>query len=306
MGDREARGAVSPEAITRDAAASAELLVEALPYIRRFSGATVVIKCGGSALPLAGPDGKAVDEGWGPLAEDLVLLRSIGVHPVVVHGGGPQIGQLMRRLGKEPAFEQGRRITDAETLDIARMVLVGKVNREIVAAVNVHGSLAVGLSGEDARLITAEARGDTLGYVGEVAEVAPELVERLLAEGLVPVVATIGIDADGQAYNINADTVAGALAAALGAEKLVFLTDVEGLRADPADPGSLLHQVTTEQLEDLMATGVASGGMAPKAEACVHAVRRGVRSAHMLDGRVRHALLVELFTDSGVGTMVVP
>jgi acetylglutamate kinase len=226
--------------------------------------------------------------------------------PVVIHGGGPQIGDLMRRLGKEVAFHDGLRVTDAETLDIARMVLVGKVNRDIVSAVNVHGPLAVGLSGEDARLITATPRSAHLGYVGDVLEVDPVMLERLLAQGLIPVVATIGADRDGQAYNINADSVAGAVAAALGAEKLVFLTDVEGLRARADEPRSLLPQVTVGQLEEMVADGTVSGGMIPKVQACVHAVRGGVTHAHILDGRVPHSLLVELFTDSGIGTMISP
>ena len=186
------------------------------------------------------------------------------------------------------------------------MVLVGKVNRDIVSAINVHGPLAVGLSGEDARLITAEPHPAALGYVGTVLHVDPTILQRLLAEGLVPVVATIGADASGQAYNINADTVAGAVAVALSAEKLIFLTDVEGLRTDPADPATLCRRVTVEQLDAMVLSGAAAGGMAPKAEACAAAVRGGVARAHVLDGRVPHALLLELFTDGGVGTMVVP
>jgi acetylglutamate kinase len=184
------------------------------------------------------------------------------------------------------------------------MVLVGKVNRDIVSAVNVHGPLAVGLSGEDANLITAAAHEADLGFVGTVSAVQPEILLRLLAEGLIPVVATIGADESGQAYNINADTVAGAVAASLGAEKLIFLTDVEGLRADPADPATVLRQVSAGELEGLIASGAAAGGMVPKAEACVAAVRNGVRRAHVLDGRVPHAILLELFTDGGIGTMV--
>jgi acetylglutamate kinase len=224
--------------------------------------------------------------------------------PVVVHGGGPQIGALMERVGKEVEFQDGFRVTDADTIDLVRMVLVGKVNRDIVSTVNVHGALAVGLSGEDANLISAAARSEALGFVGDVVGVDPTIVLQLLAQGLIPVVATIGTDASGQAFNINADTAAGALAAALKAEKLVFLTDVAGLRADPDDPGSLLHRVTAEQLDDMVASGAADGGMIPKVEACARAVRHGVRRAHILDGRTPHALLLELFTDEGVGTMV--
>ena len=213
----------------------AAILVEALPYIRRFWGKVVVVKYGGNALWGSENDALA------SFAEDVVLMRSVGMLPVVVHGGGPQIGDLMARLGKVPEFRDGLRVTDAETLEIARMVLVGKVNREIVSAMNVHGPLAVGLSGEDANLLTASPRQGDLGFVGDVKVVDPSIVERLLAQGLVPVVATVAADTKGQAYNINADSVAGALAVALGAEKLVFLTDTEGLRTDPQDPGSLLR-----------------------------------------------------------------
>jgi acetylglutamate kinase len=276
------------------------MLVEALPYIRRFRDAVVVVKYGGSALV-----GDAASS-LASFAQDVVLLQSVGVKPVVVHGGGPQIGDMLRRLGKEPEFRDGLRVTDADTLDVARMVLVGKVNRDIVSAVNVHGPLAVGLSGEDAKLITAAAHTGGLGFVGTVIGVDPSILVRLLAEGLVPVVATIGADASGQAYNINADSVAGAIAESLCAEKLVFLTDVEGLRARPDDPSSLLRQVTADQLAHMLETGAASGGMVPKAEACVRAVGGGVRRAHVLDGRLPHALLLELFTDGGIGTMVLP
>ena len=287
-----------------DAATKAAVLCDALPYIRRFSGRVVVVKYGGSAI--GGPmPGSADPTGLTQFCEDVVLLRSIGMKPVVVHGGGPQIGQLMERLGKVPEFRDGLRVTDADTLDIARMVLVGKVNRDIVGAINIHGPLAVGLSGEDAGLITASARDPSLGYVGDVGSVDPTILHRLLAEGLVPVVATIGADATGQAYNINADTVAGAVAEALQAEKLLFLTDVAGIRSVPEDPGTLLGHLTVAQVDDLVSSGAVSSGMIPKASACAHAVRHGVGSAHVLDGRVSHALLLELLTSEGVGTMVV-
>jgi acetylglutamate kinase len=286
----------------------AAMLVEALPYIRRFWGKVVVVKYGGNAL--VGVDAADVDvagaqsDALSSFAEDVVLMRSVGMLPVVVHGGGPQIGELMARLGKVSEFRDGRRVTDAETLDIARMVLVGKVNREIVSAINVHGALSVGLSGEDANLITAVARSADLGFVGDVAVVAPDILERLLAQGLIPVVATIGTDEAGQAYNINADTVAGALAGALAAEKLIFLTDVAGLRSRADDPRSLLPRATPDDLDAMLASGAASGGMVPKVEACARAVRGGVAGAHILDGRVPHSLLLELFTDEGVGTMI--
>ena len=283
----------------------AAVLVESLPYIRRFLDKVVVVKYGGNVLH-AKPGQDAVDEeeALASFAEDIVLMRSVGMLPVVVHGGGPQIGALMERVGKEVEFQDGFRVTDADTIDLVRMVLVGKVNRDIVSTINVHGALAVGLSGEDANLISATARSEALGFVGDVVGVDPLIVHQLLAQGLIPVVATIGTDASGQAFNINADTAAGALASALKAEKLVFLTDVAGLRADPDDPGTLLHRATAEQLDAMVASGAANGGMVPKVEACARAVRHGVRRAHILDGRTPHALLLELFTDEGVGTMV--
>ena len=283
----------------------ASVLVEALPYIRRFWGKVVVVKYGGNVLAPT-PDGSRLDDAGAlaSFAEDIVLMRSVGMLPVVVHGGGPQIGALMERVGKEVEFLDGHRVTDAETIDLVRMVLVGKVNRDIVSAINVHGALAVGLSGEDANLITATARSEALGYVGDVSAVDPVIVEQLLAQGLIPVVATIGTDRAGQAFNINADTVAGALAAALEAEKLVFLTDVAGLRSVPDDPATLLHRATVDDLDRMVASGAATGGMIPKVQACARAVRAGVGHAHILDGRTPHALLLEVFTDEGIGTMV--
>ena len=276
----------------------AAILTEALPYIRRFSGKVVVVKYGGNAIgdnaALAG------------FAEDIVLMRSVGMRPVVVHGGGPQIGDLMQRLGKIPEFRDGLRVTDAETLDIARMVLVGQVNRDIVGAINVHGPLAVGLSGEDALLITATQRHPELGFVGDVDNVNPGIVDRLLAEDLIPVVATIGTDVAGQAYNINADTAAAAIAQAVNAEKLVYLTNVEGIRKDRDDPSTVISTIAADELDGLIADGTVSEGMIPKVRSCVDAVRNGVGHAHILDGRAPHALLLEIFTHEGVGTMVAP
>jgi acetylglutamate kinase len=287
---------------TLDAAAKTAVLIEALPYIRRFWGKTVVVKYGGNALAAATTGSES--EALASFASDIVLMQSVGMRPVVVHGGGPQIGELMRRLGKVPAFENGLRVTDAETLDIARMVLVGKVNRDIVAAINAHGPIAVGMSGEDAGLLMATARDPRLGFVGDVDNVNPDLLRRLQAEDLIPIVATIGVDLAGQSYNINADTAAGAIAAALGAEKLVYLTDVDGIRTDRDDPASMLPALTTDQLEAMIATGAVSEGMIPKARSCIQAVRTGVRQAHVLDGRAPHALLLEVFTAAGVGTMI--
>jgi acetylglutamate kinase len=285
----------------RDPNQTAELLVEALPYIRRFAGAIVVVKYGGNAL--AGCDEA---EALSAFAEDIVLLQAVGIHPVVIHGGGPQIGEVLKRLGMESSFVGGQRVTDAETLDVVRMVLVGKVNSDIVGALNMHGPVAVGLSGVDANLIRADLRDADLGFVGDVISVNPTVIERLVAENLIPVIATIGSDEAGQSYNINADTVAGAIAAALGAAKLVFLTDVPGLRAVADDPSTSLTQVTVDEIDAMVASGAVNGGMIPKVEACAAAVRGGVERAHILDGRVAHALLVELFTDGGVGTMVMP
>ena len=280
----------------KDAGEKAHVLAEALPYIREFSGKVVVIKYGGHAMENA--------ELADLFATDVVLMRLVGMNPVVVHGGGPQITDLMRRLGKEPEFVDGRRVTDAETVDIVRMALVGKVNREIVATVNRHGSYAVGMSGEDAGLIRVDQRDPRLGFVGDVRSIDPTMVLRLLREELIPVIATIGVDDTGQAYNINADTVAGAIAEALDAEKLVYLTDVAGVYGDWPDDSSLISRVDVDGLEKLIADGKASKGMIPKLESCVSALRNGVRRAHILDGRLPHALLLEFFTREGVGTMV--
>jgi len=287
------------EVSREEAAAKAKVLVEALPYIRRFAGQVVVVKYGGNALA-----GASESDALALFAEDIVLMHAVGMKPVVVHGGGPQISDLMKRLGKETEFRNGLRVTDAETVDIARMVLLGQVNPELVSSINVHGPLAVGVSGADARLIVAAPKDPALGFVGEVTAVNPEIVNRLIAQDLIPVIATIGSDASGQAYNINADTVAGAIAEAMGAEKLVYLTDIEGLRRKVDDPASLIRQTTADELDALMADGSIAGGMIPKVESCVRAVRNGVRRAHILDGRIPHVLLLEIFTDAGIGTMV--
>ena len=279
-----------------DAAEKAHILAEALPYIREFSGTTVVIKYGGHSME--SPELAEL------FAADVVLMRLVGMNPVVVHGGGPQITELMRRLGKEPEFVDGRRVTDAETVDIVRMALVGKVNREIVAQVNQHGPYAVGLSGEDAGLIRVSPRDPRLGFVGDVRAIDATIVHRLLREELIPVIATIGVDDTGQAYNINADTVAGAIAEALDAEKLVYLTDVAGVYRDWPEESSLISRIDVEGLEKLLADGKVSEGMIPKLESCAAALRMGVRRAHVLDGRLPHALLLEFFTREGVGTMV--
>jgi acetylglutamate kinase len=289
---------VTTDQRVRDAGVKAHILAEALPYIREFSGKTVVIKYGGSAME----DPALADL----FAQDVVLMRLVGMNPVVVHGGGPQISDLMRRLGKEPEFVDGLRVTDAETVDIVRMALVGKVNREIVASVNQHGSYAVGLSGEDAGLITVAPRDERLGFVGDVRRIDPSILQRLLREELIPIVATVGVDEAGQAYNVNADTVAGAIAEALAAEKLVYLTNVTGLYRDLTDEDSLISHIDATGLRELIDTGAISQGMIPKLRSCVDALKAGVARTHILDGRIPHALLLEFFTREGIGTMVIP
>ena len=277
----------------------AATLVEALPYIRRFAGKTVVVKYGGNALA-----GTSDHDALTLFAEDIVLMRLVGMRPVVVHGGGPQISALMRRLGKEAEFVDGLRVTDAETVEIARMVLKGQVNPQVVAAINVHGNFAVGVSGVDAGLIRARPRDPALGYVGDVTHINPSIIEGLIEDEFIPVIATIGSDETGQAYNINADTVAGAIAEALGAEKLVYLTDIDGLRRRVDDASSLIRQSTADELDALIADGTIAGGMIPKVVSCTQAVRHGVHRAHILDGRIAHVLLLEVFTDAGIGTMI--
>lgn len=277
----------------------AQVLIEALPYIRKFAGKVIVVKYGGNAIA-----GTSEHDALALFAEDIVLMRLVGLRPVVVHGGGPQISELMTRLGKQATFVDGLRVTDAETVEIARMVLTGQVNPQIVAAINVHGNYAVGVSGVDAGLIRAEARAPELGFVGDVTGVDPSVLLNLLEDEFIPVVATIGADAAGQAYNINADTVAGAIAEALGAEKLIYLTDIEGLRRDVDDPASLIRQTTARELAALIADGTVTSGMIPKVASCIHAVENGVHNAHILDGRIPHVLLHEIFTDAGIGTMV--
>ena len=280
---------------------TADVLVEALPYIRRFAGKTVVVKYGGNAIA-----GTSEHDALSLFAQDIVLMHAIGIRPVVVHGGGPQINEMLARVGVESTFVDGRRVTDAQTMEIVRMVLLGQVNPQIVAAINTHGTVAVGVSGEDAGLIRAVPRGDGLGFVGDVSRIYPEVLIRLLDDGFVPVVSTVGVDESGQAYNINADSVAGAIAEALHAEKIIYLTDIEGLRKVVDDPATLIQRITADELVLLVDNGTVAGGMIPKVESCIQAVRGGVKGAHILDGRIAHVLLLELLTDSGVGTMITP
>jgi acetylglutamate kinase len=274
-----------------------ETLLEALPYIREFHGRTVVIKYGGAAM-----EDEGLRDGF---ATDVVLLKYVGMNPVIVHGGGPEITTYMERLGMEVKFVEGVRVSDPETVEVAKMVLLGKVNSDIVMRLGRHGQPAVGLSGEDGALfeIRPHARADEFGFVGEIERVSVDVLNHI-AEDYIPVIASVGVDRDGQSYNINADTAAGKVAAALGAHKAIFLTDVAGWLADPDDESSLNSRATVGELE--AALGSVSGGMRPKLAACAEAVRGGVDSAHIIDGRRPHSLLLELFTDAGIGTMVTP
>jgi acetylglutamate kinase len=297
---------------SHDAHAKAAALTEALPWLERFHGRTVVVKYGGHAM--ADP---ALRESF---AEDVVFLRYAGIRVVIVHGGGPQINAHLDRLGIDQVFAGGLRVTTPETMDVVRMVLIGQVQRDIVGLLNQHGPFAVGISGEDARLFVAARRGAVvdgvevdLGLVGDVIDVDAGLVQGLLADGRIPVVSSVSAGEDTDVYNVNADTAAAALAVALRAEKLVLLTDVEGLYADwtppgpddaAADSGEVISSLSAAELDALLPT--LSQGMIPKMEACLRAVRGGVPRAHVLDGRLPHAVLLEVFTDSGIGTMVVP
>jgi acetylglutamate kinase len=282
----------------RSAAETATVLVQALPYIQRFAGRSVVVKLGGAAIDAE------LDRA---LAQDVLLLRSVGMRVVLVHGGGPQVDVMMRRLDMKPVFQDGLRVTDADTLDVVRMVLVGKVNRDLVGTINREAGeepVAVGVSGEDGGLLTVTPREASLGFVGDVSMVRASVLDRLLDEGLTPVVATIGADAAGQPHNINADEAARAIAVAMAAEKIVYLTAAPGLLEDPADEATLIPRLTSAELYDRIAHDSVSKGMIPKLRACAEAVDAGVGTAHIIDGRVPHALLIELLTDEGIGTMV--
>jgi acetylglutamate kinase len=277
---------------------TARVLVEALPYIRQFAGKSVVVKLGGAAID------KQSDLA---LAQDVLLLRSVGVRCVLVHGGGPQVDAMLRRVGKEPEFKDGLRVTDSETLEIVRMVLVGKINRDLVATINSQAGddpVAVGVSGEDAGLLTVTPADPALGYVGNVTAVRAELIHRLLDDGMTPVISTVGANAQGQPYNVNADEAARAIAVEMGAEKIVYLTAVPGLLEDPRDETSLVPRLTAAELRKRLGSSGVGAGMIPKLKACAEAVEQGVGFAHIIDGRVHHSLLIELLTDHGVGTMV--
>jgi len=307
MDFHSAMAGASVPSVTRglSGADKAQVIVEALPYIRTFFGKTVVIKYGGAAMTDA-----TLKE---MVALDIVLLRYIGMNPVIVHGGGKEITDVMRRLGKEPVFVNGLRVTDGETAEIAEMVLTGRINQDIVTLINRGGGKALGLSGKDANLVVArrmgtEVCGEThvdLGYVGSVTSINTEIIDVVCREGFVPVISPVACDDDGATLNINADHLAGHLAGALGAFKLVVLTDVEGIFADPSDPSSLLPQVTVAEAKDMIAKGRIASGMIPKVDACVTALERGVPRTHIIDGRKPHSLLLEMFTNEGIGTMII-
>lgn len=273
-----------------------DVLLEALPYIQEFRGSVMVIKFGGNAM--------TSPELFDEFARDILLMHQVGINPIVVHGGGPQIAEWLSKVGKESTFLDGRRVTDTETLEIVQMVLIGKVNADIVSALNRHGPVAVGLSGTDALLLEAEVLLPELGYAGGITHVNPALITRTVSMDMIPVIATIGSDTEGQTYNINADDAAQAIATAIGAEKLIYLTDVPGLLADVDDADSVIGQTTPSGIDELVARGVIQGGMVPKMAGCKAAVLSGVGSVHLIDGRKPHALLLELFTEAGVGTMV--
>jgi acetylglutamate kinase len=277
----------------------AKVLIEALPYLRKFAGKTIVIKYGGAAMTEAG-----LKES---VAQDLVLMKTVGLNPVVVHGGGPEISAAMKRSGKAPVFKDGLRVTDAETMAITEMVLVGMVNTQITGFMNQHGHVAAGLSGKDGHLLEArKLKGKVdLGFVGEVVKVNTAILEALEHKGFIPIIAPVAMGKGGEAYNCNADLVAGAVAAALKAEKLVMMTDQPGLLKDLNDPASLIASVKVGQVAKLKKAGIIDKGMLPKMEACLTALKAGVGKVHIIDGRVHHALLLEIFTDRGIGTEIV-
>ncbi|HHU62286.1 MAG: acetylglutamate kinase [Bacillota bacterium] len=277
----------------------AGVLIEALPFIRRFYGSTIVVKYGGNAM--------INQELKEAVCQDLVLLKFIGLNPIVVHGGGPEVSNMMKRLGKEPQFIDGLRVTDSETMEIAQMVLIGKVNTDLVTLFNGYGGKAVGINGKDANLIKAKKHESDvdLGFVGDVELVNPELLHTLNREGYIPIVSSVGVGEDGASYNINADLVAGMLAGALNAEKLILLTDVEGIYEDFSDPTSLFSSLTIAKAKELIAQGKIGQGMIPKVEACISALKKGVGRTHIIDGRKLHSILLEIFTNKGIGTMVV-
>jgi acetylglutamate kinase len=285
------------EYIRQAEATRVRVLSEALPYIQQFAGRTVVVKYGGAAMKESTLKDKVI--------RDIVFLSCVGLRPILVHGGGPEINSWLDKLGIEPQFKNGLRVTDAATMDVVEMVLVGRVNKEIVSLINQADGLAVGLCGKDGHLITARPQGqEGIGFVGDVSNVNIKILETLSKNGYIPVVSSVAADETGQAYNINADTVAGEIAAALGAEKLILLTDTPGILKDYKDPSTLIPKLDIREARDLISTGVVGGGMIPKVTCCVRSLAQGVRAAHIIDGRIPHALLLEIFTDVGIGTMI--
>ncbi|NDJ18048.1 acetylglutamate kinase [Myxacorys almedinensis] len=274
------------------------ILSEALPYIQKFAGRTIVVKYGGAAMKDSSLKAKVI--------RDVVFMACVGLRPILVHGGGPEINSWLDKLGIEPQFKNGLRVTDAATMDVVEMVLVGRVNKEIVSLINQAGGAAIGLCGKDGGLIGARpADEEGVGFVGEVTRVNPQILESLVQAGYIPVVSSVAADETGQAYNINADTVAGEIAAALNAEKLILLTDTAGILEDYKDPSTLIPRMDIQEARQLMDQGVVSGGMIPKVNCCVRSLAQGVKAAHIIDGRQPHSLLLEVFTDGGIGSMIV-
>jgi len=277
----------------------AQILIEALPYIREFSGKTVVVKLGGQAMQKGGITHS--------IAEDIVLMRYVGIKPVVVHGGGEAISQLMQRLGIKPKFVEGNRVTDRATMEIVEMVLAGKINKEIVALLNSCGGKAVGIEGKDGKLILARKTSEEkLGLVGEVERINPEILEILDKEGFIPVIAPIGTNREGESLNINADIVAAEIAGSLKAEKLIFLTDVEGIMENPSEPKSLIPTINLQRAQEMLREGKIHRGMTTKVKACQNALNKGVKKVHIISGKIPRSLLLEIFTDSGIGTQIIP
>jgi acetylglutamate kinase len=288
----------SSEFIQKAEATRVRVLSEALPYIQQFAGRTIVVKYGGAAMK----DSSLKET----VIRDIVFLSCVGLRPVVVHGGGPEINSWLDKLGIEPQFKNGLRVTDAATMDVVEMVLVGRVNKELVSLINQAGGSAVGLCGKDGNLIKARPQGqEGIGFVGEVMATDVKLLESLVKSGYIPVVSSVAADDSGQAYNINADTVAGELAAALGAEKLILMTDTAGILRDFKDPSSLIAKIDIQEARQLIETGIVGGGMIPKVNCCVRSLAQGVKAAHIIDGRIPHSLLLEIFTDAGIGSMIV-
>jgi acetylglutamate kinase len=289
---------VIPDGVRESDATRVQILSEALPYIQKFRGRTVVVKYGGAAMK--------DDQLKSKVVRDIAFMASVGICPVVVHGGGPEINTWLDKLGIEPQFKNGLRVTNAATMDVVEMVLVGRVNKELVALLNQAGGAAVGLCGKDGSLITARPHdNDGVGFVGDVTSVKPDIVKALVTSGYIPVISSVAADETGQAYNINADTVAGELAASLNAEKLILLTDTPGILRDYKDPSTLIDRLDITTARQLIDQGIVGGGMIPKVTCCVRSLAQGVGAAHILDGRVPHALLLEIFTDMGIGSMLV-